>query len=183
MKRLYYLTLLLTLPLLGIAQTDMAKMALQPDRGPIIDNISANVGTTVPKTNEAVNQTIQSHDSEGNEAGSHTGGAQVGEQDGQVVVDERSTRVIEDDLESTLDYIKNQLRFFPNPTVNQLNVDLGDEYEVTISLMNVLGQEVYSTEGLQESITIPVSDLPRGTYFLTVQYQGEVIVKRIELTN
>lgn len=181
MKRLYYLLALLTLPALVFAQTDMAKMALQPDKGPIIDNISANTNDA-QKADQVVSQSILTRDNDGeNHNDGEIGGAQAGSSNGQPEVDDRSTRMVES--QTPIEQIKYNMRFFPNPSVNELNVELGDVYEVKISLLNVLGQEVFSKTGELDHVKILVSDMPRGTYFLTVQYQGDVVVKRIELTN
>ena len=182
MKRLYYLLALLILPTLAIAQTDMAKSPLQPDKGPIIDNISANNNNGQEPDKVAPKGAMSIYNGGQNfEDSDQQGAPQDGSTTSQTKGDEGSTRLAES--QTPIEQIKYNMRFFPNPSVNELNVELGDVYEVKVSLLNVLGQEVFSKSGELDHVKIFVYDMPRGTYFLTIQYQGDVVVKRIELAN
>ena len=77
--------------------------------------------------------------------------------------------------------VKKNMRFYPNPAYNDLNVDLGQLVNVEVRLMNVIGQEVYLNKGEFDKITIDVSDFPKGSYFLSIKLGKENIVKRIEI--
>ncbi len=68
-----------------------------------------------------------------------------------------------------------EFSLFPNPTQNDLNVKLGEEFlgkQVTLQVSNQLGQTVMvrkiaSVENLIE--TISVNQLPHGVYIMTVR--------------
>lgn len=179
MKRLYNFLVILLIPALAIAQSDMTKSPQDAERGPIIDNISADIGNT--SNRQDANQSVQSIGSSSGQQGqgSQSSGAQSGENGAQRLQSETTSRSNDDS--SPIERIRQSLRFYPNPAVSELNVELGSEYEVRIALLNVLGQEIFSTEGDMDRVKIYLSDFPRGAYFLTIQYQGQVVVNRIEL--
>ena len=62
-----------------------------------------------------------------------------------------------------------QIRYYPNPFTDQLVVQLPLQATVNaqINIYNALGRLVYSSDELPtNSITIPTSDWPNGTYFI-----------------
>ena len=77
--------------------------------------------------------------------------------------------------------VKRNLKFYPNPAINDLTLELGTTAFVEISLVNILGQVVYTTTGEFSRLTIAVNDYPEGSYFLSIKIGKEVIVKRIEI--
>lgn len=175
MKRLLLLPLLLVTELVS-GQTDMQNSIMDSPKGPIIDNINGNSGMSM--------EVLKG----GNMAAEHTAGdggganSDISAQRGQNP--QIGTELnLQDILEAgaPMEDLKNNLRFYPNPAINQLTIDLGGEYEVSILLMNVLGQQVYHRQGKLEKATIAVSDFPVGSYFLTVMMDGERLVKRIEI--
>jgi len=76
--------------------------------------------------------------------------------------------------------------FYPNPAVDVINVNFssGDNSGVTYSVFNLAGQKMRSAKvqmGDQNSISIPVADLPRGIYMVTVSNGNAQRTKRIIL--
>ena len=79
------------------------------------------------------------------------------------------------------------LSIFPNPAVDMTNVQLNltDNTNVTISMVNALGQVVY-TNNLGEvsgnqNVEINTTDLEEGIYLVNIQVGDDVITKRISV--
>jgi Secretion system C-terminal sorting domain len=181
MKKLYFL--LFTLSVFTaqlIAQTDGITSPEDVGKGPVIDNISADI-----KFDAGVNV-------DGSNATSF--GSSVFDDDGKsstVAVNAENLsdlRIIEQldnngELAAIVDDIRSNMKFYPNPVVNDLNVDLGIEINIQISIMNIIGQEMFSFSGSFQEIIINMSDYPVGSYFLKIRIGSEIIVKRIEKLN
>ena len=79
------------------------------------------------------------------------------------------------------------LSIYPNPAVDMTNVQLNltDNANVTITMINALGQVVY-TNNLGEvngsqNVEINTSDLEDGIYLVNIQVGDDVITKRISV--
>lgn len=72
------------------------------------------------------------------------------------------------------------LLLFPNPVVDQLTVDCGDQLILQTTVFDRFGRVVAENSvKKQGSATINVSSLPSGVYFLSVQTEGQqAIVKK-----
>tara|TARA_B100000809_G_C15117168_1_gene522909 strand:- start:1297 stop:2550 length:1254 start_codon:yes stop_codon:yes gene_type:complete len=72
------------------------------------------------------------------------------------------------------------LSLYPNPTTGSFTIDLGEtKQDIKATLINGLGQVVYSKEiASTNSFTIEL-DSPKGFYFLRLETQGDVITKKI----
>jgi uncharacterized repeat protein (TIGR03803 family) len=98
--------------------------------------------------------------------------------------------LIEDDVTgiNQLLVISEQLSVYPNPSSDFFNITLSlqQAQHVQLTLYNILGQKVYSTNtypNLNPTATIPVADLPDGVYVLRVNeenisQQKEIVVAR-----
>lgn len=78
----------------------------------------------------------------------------------------------------------NQLLVFPNPVSDILNVHLNSfNYKVNaISLYNITGQEVYRSLPIEtKQLPISVANLAEGLYIMSVQTDGGVLSKKIEV--
>ena len=78
----------------------------------------------------------------------------------------------------------NNLLVFPNPVSNILNVHLNSfNYKVnSISLYNITGQEVYrSIPVATKRMPISVANLAEGLYIMSVQTDGGMLSKKIEV--
>jgi hypothetical protein len=73
-------------------------------------------------------------------------------------------------------------RVFPNPASDMVNVDLSGPgaSASSVSLTDVQGRQVYHADlaGLQQ-FSVPVSELPSGTYVLMVQTDAGVLTEKI----
>ncbi len=80
--------------------------------------------------------------------------------------------------------VASQLLVFPNPVSDQLNVHLNSfNYKVNaISLYNMTGQEVYRSVPLEtKRFPISVSNLAEGLYIMSVQTDGGILSKKVEV--
>ena len=75
-----------------------------------------------------------------------------------------------------IDSIENELRVFPNPVRNWLNISL--EYPFQYHLLNSLGQQVKSGSGTGD-IHIECGTLPQGLYILQIRTSQQLIIKKI----
>ena len=66
----------------------------------------------------------------------------------------------------------------PNPASSALNVYYSSNNEVSINLVNTLGEVVY-TGTMNSEIKIDVSQLPKGLYFVTITDDAERITKKV----
>jgi hypothetical protein len=75
-----------------------------------------------------------------------------------------------------------EVRAYPNPVTELLNVSFIDNQPYTVSLINAAGQLVstINTNG-NNNITIQVGHLPKGIYLLLVDDGKQPIVKKVEI--
>jgi len=78
--------------------------------------------------------------------------------------------------------VKSNLRIYPIPAVTELNIDLGRDVNAELSIMNIIGQDVYN-ETLKDirRVRINVSDYPQGSYFVMIKLNGQLITKRVQI--
>ena len=69
------------------------------------------------------------------------------------------------DIEENVAAANTQMEIYPNPAVNQLNVRLENNAE--ISIYNIMGQNVINMQGVKGVNTINVNDLTSGVYFIS----------------
>ena len=69
------------------------------------------------------------------------------------------------DIEENVAAANTQMELYPNPAVNQLNVRLENNAE--ISVYNIMGQNVINLQGVKGVNTININDLTSGVYFIT----------------
>ena len=83
---------------------------------------------------------------------------------GKIVFDVRFNSGIEES--------QNELLIYPNPAYNMLNINgIG---EGNYSIFNILGEVIYNNVVNQDKITIDISSLQSGKYFVQVERNGEL---------
>ncbi|KAA3634299.1 MAG: T9SS C-terminal target domain-containing protein [Bacteroidetes bacterium] len=92
---------------------------------------------------------------------------------------------IETENPSTVITQKNDgLNIYPNPVANVLNIDLelDSEKSITMDVVNINGQVIFSRSILTESgklqLNLEQLNVPSGLYILNVQVDGELFAKR-----
>ncbi len=77
---------------------------------------------------------------------------------------------------------KTRYAIYPNPVVQQLNIDGLTAYSVLI--YNQLGQLVYQKSKLSNKVQLDLSELDRGIYNLVIQNnQGELSFEKLMISN
>ena len=88
--------------------------------------------------------------------------------------------------DSRIDDQKVTMDVYPNPVLNQINIDLETEFDSDIDggIYDAIGQVIKKVDrnnvsaGLT-SLKVDVSDLPAGTYLLRMQVGKQVIFEKI----
>jgi hypothetical protein len=77
-----------------------------------------------------------------------------------------------------------ELVVYPNPATELLIVQTGSSPAREISLIDISGRLVLtgSKESIGNSVRLDVGALPRGVYFVRVDYSGEAVIRKIMLT-
>ena len=70
---------------------------------------------------------------------------------------------------------------FPNPAHTQFRVT--NTEDASITLYNILGQEVKQIQGTAEQTTIYTDNLPAGIYVLKVEKEGTVFTKKVQVSD
>jgi PKD repeat protein len=86
----------------------------------------------------------------------------------------------------TTPIVNNFISSYPNPVVDQanLNLDLAGENVIHINVYNSMGKQVQTSviagyKG-QNHITLPIGNLPTGIYYVQIQYGNEVRRSKIQ---
>jgi len=82
---------------------------------------------------------------------------------------------------NNLSAIANSINVYPNPTNNILNIQMPQPIDGTLSISNVLGQEVYEGKmaGNSSLTQVSIGNLPQGIYLLKIESSNQTVVKRI----
>jgi hypothetical protein len=90
-----------------------------------------------------------------------------------------------DNLTTSVDHTNAEIipiSVYPNPVNTTLTIDLDKEYfDLNISIFNTLGEVVYSktTQNISNKISIDMSKLASGIYFITFDIDGNIFVKKV----
>jgi hypothetical protein len=165
-----------------LAQVDgQSRMPEFMDRGPIIDNINANAGSLTQSGAYVGELQVTYGHSEGSSMmGSYADADYGNREDSRTFTMDNRVDGAEDAAKA-IAAINRDMRFYPNPAISILQVDLGNTYTVSIQLMSVMGQDVFHFEGETRVLPIDVSRFPQGTYLLTIAMGQEIIVKRVQI--
>lgn len=70
-----------------------------------------------------------------------------------------------------------ELRVYPNPAHGAVTVKVSNP--ATLTVLDLAGRVVVAPQSLSSSVTLPLSDLPSGTYFLRVTTEEGTAVKKL----
>lgn len=86
---------------------------------------------------------------------------------------------VRDTLSSVTEYENPSIVTYPNPAKEDLNI-LIDQTQVTaVSILNILGTEVFQTQTITGNLKINVSDWAEGVYFVQFKGENRIGTKRI----
>lgn len=74
--------------------------------------------------------------------------------------------------------VSEDIKLYPNPANNQLNLENISGFE-TITISNVVGQMVLNSDINNNSQTIDISGLEQGTYFVKIQSEERVVLRKV----
>jgi hypothetical protein len=74
--------------------------------------------------------------------------------------------------------VKNEIRIFPNPVKNVLNIEMSLK-PVKIEIFNLNGQIIRSIGKPKNQQTVDVSDIPPGIEFVKIYYENSVVIEKI----
>ncbi len=72
------------------------------------------------------------------------------------------------------------LNIYPNPCNGILNIE--NSKNSTISIYNIIGEEIHKTNNSSENTTIDMSNFPNGNYIIKVADNNNVVTKTINVT-
>jgi hypothetical protein len=64
--------------------------------------------------------------------------------------------------------IEDHIILYPNPATTTLNIETQNDNEKTISVTDMIGQEVMTINSNEQLISLQITYLPAGTYFITI---------------
>ncbi|MGB0883038.1 MAG: T9SS type A sorting domain-containing protein [Vicingaceae bacterium] len=73
----------------------------------------------------------------------------------------------------------NSFQLYPNPTTEKVNLIFKENKKKTISIINLLGKEVFKTESNEFNSQLDISDYPKGIYFIKVESEGKSSSQKI----
>jgi hypothetical protein len=72
------------------------------------------------------------------------------------------------------------IEVYPNPAAGIVTILSGGTSILGVSILNVLGEAVLDIPNLRESdITLDISKLPSGTYFLRIQTSNGSVLRKV----
>ena len=101
-----------------------------------------------------------------------------------IVVDDRGCSVTNDvaiEISTAtidLDASDKQVQVYPSPVSDILTINVSDPAQVEIQMMNMTGQLIDTQYSRAASVQIDVSDLNAGVYFLRMEFEDKIILKR-----
>jgi len=91
--------------------------------------------------------------------------------------DEHEWMVYVDLVSGNFETAARKISVFPNPATHRLSIINASDFECTV--LNTIGNELYSDKINRSEYVLDVSALENGIYFLKLQQQEKVIVKRV----
>ena len=165
-----------------LAQNNFSGDPEEGDKGPVIDNINADVklSSGVDKRSEAGNAyNNRGFDDDGSTVTPDGNNADLNYSDFKMFDGTHKTL----DGDELVRQVRERMNIYPVPVTRELTIDLGIEVHARIRLVNIIGQEILNLESTNQEWRIDMIDYPAGTYFLSIEIENDVIVKRIEKNN
>ena len=75
----------------------------------------------------------------------------------------------------------NTLTVYPNPATTQLSIDYGDYIIKDVKIYDVTGKNIKQEEVNRNQISIDVSGLHRGIYFLKINTEKGNLTRKVQI--
>lgn len=86
---------------------------------------------------------------------------------------------IANDINASLAHKDYQVSISPNPASDKIKVSNTSSVFVNVTVYNILGDEMFGKNDVEESIEIDISKFPYGTYIVAFQNGDTVTTKRL----
>lgn len=70
------------------------------------------------------------------------------------------------------------VRIFPNPASTYLTIQSNGNEQMNFSVLNSIGETVYSAKNVNSTFQIPVKQLPQGLYFLKMETDSKLTISK-----
>jgi len=78
--------------------------------------------------------------------------------------------------------INSEIKIYPNPTSENLNIDLTNYKNVNLEIVNTLGQIIFTEKNISNELkNINLSNFAKGIYFINIQTDNKVYTKKFIL--
>ncbi len=74
--------------------------------------------------------------------------------------------------------LENEITIFPNPTLGQINIDPGSYNNNTITIFNILGQQIFAEHNVSNSLQIDIEH-DAGIYFIEIENETGKLTSKI----
>ena len=71
---------------------------------------------------------------------------------------------------------------YPNPSLGIINITLTEKANSTVSVYNMLGEEVYNLTKNTQLFTVDMYSQPNGVYFVKIKSGDKLVTKKILLS-
>lgn len=91
----------------------------------------------------------------------------------------RSVREVADPLSVQDDFFDMDIRIYPNPAKDEINISRSVNSPISVSIINCLGQELNVLDVNQQTLTIRLAEFSPGLYFLRIPNGKQSVIKRL----
>ncbi|SNR58370.1 Por secretion system C-terminal sorting domain-containing protein [Lutibacter agarilyticus] len=74
---------------------------------------------------------------------------------------------------------ENEISLYPNPTKDKLNLKWNSLNNITVTIYNSIGQELWTVYLSKQHKIIDISELENGIYFLKIRDRNKIAIKKI----
>lgn len=79
--------------------------------------------------------------------------------------------------------INNNFKIYPNPSTNNIYVELGEQTVKSVSLYSLLGQKLQEQLNPTGTIEFQRQQLPNGVYLIQIQTNQGIVSQKVQLTS
>ena len=74
------------------------------------------------------------------------------------------------------------LSIYPNPTRGELNIEFANSEVSTIHIINMIGETIYHFQNVDSKLTVDLSSMDQGVYFIRINDGLKLITRKVILT-
>lgn len=97
---------------------------------------------------------------------------------GDVLFTSFSNPVVNTAINETI-IVSDDLRVYPNPTNESINIDIGNNHDIELEIFDFLGRRLIAQRLVDQLSTINLIDYAPGIYLIQMSYNNKIITKKI----